>query len=222
MARPPRGAGKPRTPRWTIPVAVGVPVAVVLLWLFWTPLSAALGPGLVRELSPVLPKPGGVPPEAWATWAPEEGLMWKACQNVDAGVACARWRGGVFESVSMSAYGADSTHWDPRTITLRARGRPILEAVVPPSTSDKDARTAACEAATTEGLTRFVRVATKANELGPTPTQILTRFAREAPTLKYPRAAGINNGRLTCFLRSDPPTKPGEAPRGAITATMSR
>lgn len=226
MARPPRkappGAGKPKTPGWTIPVAIGVPLGAVLLWLFWTPLSAALGPGLVSELSPALPKPGGVPPEARATWTPEDGLMWKACQNVDAGAACATWRGGLFESVSLGAYGAGSADWDRRVITLRAHGRPMLELGVPQSTKDKGGRTAACEAAITDGLTGFVQVATTANQLGPTPTKMLTRFAGEAPTLKYPRAAGVTNGRLTCYLRADPPTKPGEAPRGAITATMSR
>jgi len=231
VARPPRkappGAGKPKTPGWTVPVAVGVPLAAVLLWLFWTPLSAALGPTLVPFLGGVLPRPEGAPRAATASYTPGDGVAWTACQDLPGGAARAGWigRSGLDGVVLGPGAHCSEAVWKGRTLTLRTRGQPLLKLAQPPGSDDRAVRTAQCQRAADEGHEAFVDLAEAAirgRALGTGGEAALKRFTAEAASLKFARASGLEHGRLTCFLRADAPTKPGEAPQGALNATMSR
>ena len=212
-----RGAGRPKIPGWLWIVALSLPTAAVLTWLFWAQLSSHLGPTLIPILSPVLPKPSGASPAARARYDEEQGVVWMVCRDGAGGHVKAEWWGdsGFYRAWIMPGRGCANPADDETAGALRLlrKGSPVL--VLPRLSASPQAsvRRQLCTAAHKRGLAPYMAVASAVAadpKAGFDLKLVLPGFVAAAPHYQSARPGGSVISSQLCNFRTDPPPSEGE------------
>lgn len=222
-----RGAGKPSIPGWLWLIALAIPTAAVLVWLFWAQLATALGPTLIPVLGPALPRPSGAPASATARYDAEQGVVWVDCREAAGGHVTAEWwnESGFYRAWIKPGSGCASAATDetPGSLRLLRKGSPVL--VLQPLSASPQAsrRRELCDAAKARGLAAHVAIA-RAVAADPASgldlRLMMSGFAAAEPGYRSARPGGSIVSSQLCNFRNDPPPTPGEA-SGYLGVDMS-
>jgi len=222
-----RGAGKQPIPGWLWFIALLIPTAAVLVWLFWAQLATNLGPGVIPVLSPVLPRPSGAPVSARARYDEEQGVVWFACREGGGGHVSAEWwsDSGFYRAWIMPHGGCARPANDetPGSLRLLRKGSPVLVLVPLTASPQASRRRELCDAAHARGLGEHMAVA---RAVGADPASgldlrlVLGGFVAAAPGFQSARPGGSVISSQLCNFRTDPPPSEGET-SGYLGVDMS-
>ncbi|MBX7249483.1 MAG: hypothetical protein K1X35_10635 [Caulobacteraceae bacterium] len=199
-------------PFWLWSVALALPATAVLVWFYWGPLTASLGPSVIPALSPVLPHPPGAPGSVKARYDPEQGVVWYDCLEAAGGQVRAEWwrKSGLYRvwirpNATCASLLDDET---PGSLRLVRQGAPVLVLERLTAAPQASRRRDLCNAAHARGLgdhTAVARALSSDPKAGLDLRLALSGFAAAAPGYRSARPGGTVISSQLCNFRTDPP-----------------